>query len=150
MSAKKCQGNMASLAGGDDVFAERMKKMQVMMDSMNDGELDGIVDLSQAFLSKEEEDELKNPKKGKAAKDKANAPVELSAAERSKLRSRVQRIARGAGVVEQDVYMFLDEYKKMAKMIGTLGKSGLMGGLGGGDGMKGMLIIRIQHVETLN
>merc|ERR550514_2356709 len=45
--------------------------------------------------------------------------------------SRQTRIARGSGATVNEVFVLLEEYKRMAKMVGKMGKSGLMGGKAG-------------------
>ena len=78
---------------GNDEATKRLRKFMVMMDSMTNGELDGIVD----FHSK------KTP-----------------AAE---VQSRIQRIARGSGSHPTEVQMLLQTHAQFEGMVSKMGKS---------------------------
>lgn len=76
------------LPKGED-GSKRIQKFMCMMDSMNDAELDGLVNVD------------------------PNS-------------TRAIRVARGSGVLLEEVGLLLTYHKKMEKMVGKLGKSNLM------------------------
>jgi len=90
--------------GGDknDESTMRLRKFMYMMDSMNDAELDGKVELSH--------------KKG-------NDPA---------MEKRIRRIAAGSGTHPVEVKMLLQAHEQFEGMVSKMGKSGLMGGKKGG------------------
>jgi len=77
--------------GSEKDGAKRIRKFMYMMDSMTEGELDGLVQIDPAS-------------------------------------SRAARIARGSGVMQEEVAVLLKYHKQMEKMVQKMGKTKLMKG----------------------